>query len=57
MQAVADRRQRVAQLVGESGKELVLAEVGFRQHLLGAFQLRNVLHDSTAADDLPVGIT
>ena len=57
MQAVADRRQRVAQLVGESGKELVLAEVGFRQHLLGAFQLGNVLDDSTAADDVPVGIT
>jgi hypothetical protein len=35
LQRVADRRQRVAQLVGERGEELVLAAVGVAQRLLG----------------------
>ena len=34
LERVADRRQRIAQLVGEGGEELVLAAVGAAQRLL-----------------------
>ena len=39
LEAGADRRQRVAQLVGQGGQELVLAAIGFDQPDLAVLQL------------------
>ena len=39
LHGVADRRQGIAKLVGEHGKELVLAQVGFFEGFLQALPL------------------
>ena len=51
--AVADRRERVAQLVREDAEELVLAPVRLAQRLLGALALGDV-HHVTVPEDAPV---
>ena len=52
--AAADRRQRVAQLVGEHGQELVLAAVAVAQRLLERLALADVAGDRGGADDAAV---
>ena len=46
LQAAPDRRQRIAQFVGERGQEHVLAAIGFAQGLLCPFALGDVAHDA-----------
>ena len=52
LDGVQDRRQRVAQLVGQHGQELVLAPVGVPQLLLGPLPLGDVLAGADHADRL-----
>ena len=52
VQGVANRCERVSQLVGEDGKELVLAAIGVAQRSLCLFALRDVARDLRGADDL-----
>jgi hypothetical protein len=55
LQAVAQRRQRVAQLVGEHGEELGLAAVLLPQRRLGLFALDDVAGDLRRPDNLAGG--
>ena len=52
LERVADRRQRVAQLVRQHGEELVLAPVGLAQRLLGAAHVVDVDRREHVADEL-----
>ena len=52
---VADRRERVAQLVGERGQELVLAPVGVAQRLLHLLALVDVEGDADPAARFAAG--
>src|SRR4051812_39034002 len=53
---VADRRERVAQLVRQHGEELVLAPVGFAQRLLRLLALVNIGNNRYPAVWLAVGV-
>ena len=55
VQRVADRRQRIAQLVRQHRQELVLAAVGLAQRLLGALALGDVDHRADEAEEAAVG--
>jgi hypothetical protein len=50
MGGVADRRQRVAQLVAEHGEKLILAPVRLDQGLLGQLELADVLGGAETAE-------
>ena len=50
---VADRRERVAQLVGEHRQELVLPPVGLPERLLGSLPVGDVRDEHHHAPDLP----
>ena len=50
LQAVADRGERVAQLVGEQREELVLPPVGLLQRLLGPLPVGDVVRQPEDAD-------
>ena len=56
VEAVADRRQRVAQLVREHGQELVLVVRGLPESLLGTLALGDVAGDGRSAGDPAGGI-
>ena len=55
VQRVADRRQRVAQLVRERRQELVLAPVGLAQRVLDPLALADVDHRAAEAEEGAVG--
>ena len=48
---IADRRQRIAQLVRERGEEFILAAVGFEQRALGVLEAADVEIDAGPALD------
>ena len=50
LQAVAERGERVAQLVGQQGEELVLPAVGLLQRLLGPLPVGDVVRQPEDAD-------
>jgi hypothetical protein len=50
---VADRRERIAQLVGQSGEELVLPAIRLPQQPLGAFALGEIHADADASEHVP----
>ncbi len=56
MEGIANRCERVSQLVGEDGKELVLAAIDITQCKLSLFALRDVARDLRGADDRPRGV-
>jgi hypothetical protein len=49
-----DRRERVAELVSQRGKELVLLPVRLTQEALGSFAVGDVARDFRCADDLAI---
>jgi hypothetical protein len=51
LQRIAQRCERIAQLVGERRQELVLAAVGFAQHLFGVAALGHIDTDTDASVD------
>ena len=51
LQRVANRRERIAQLVRQRGQELVLAPVGLLQRGIGALAGADVARDFRGADD------
>ncbi len=56
LQAVAQRGQRVAQLVGQQREELVLAAVRLPERLLGPLPLGDVAGDLRRPDDAAVAV-
>jgi hypothetical protein len=56
LEGVADRRQRVAQLVRQRRQEFILAAIGFAQHLLDTPPLGHIDADADAAADDAGGV-
>src|SRR4029079_2361227 len=54
-QSVADRSQRIAQLVGQRGQELVLAAIGLFERLFGTNSLGDINGHSSDEGRLSIG--